>query len=48
VKQLNLLLKDAATIQKLAVDYAALTALLQQGGNASANAAKSIYGWLKA
>ncbi|MFM2360037.1 MAG: hypothetical protein RLY16_2030 [Bacteroidota bacterium] len=46
VKQLQLLLNDAPAQQQLANDYTALTTLLQQGGNASANAAKSIYDWV--
>ncbi len=41
--ELNLLLTDEAKQQQLNEDYAALKALLSQGGHASANAAESIY-----
>jgi len=43
---LNLLLNDAAKQQQLKEDYTALKQLLSQGGNASANAAKSIVHFL--
>jgi len=42
-RELNLLLTSSAKQQQLKEDYAALKALLSQGGHASANAAESIY-----
>lgn len=47
-KELSSLLNDAARKQQLKRDYADLKALLSQGGNASANAAKSINSFLSA
>ncbi len=44
--ELNLLLTSTQKQQQLQNDYAALKALLSQGGHASANAAKSIYAFL--
>jgi lipid-A-disaccharide synthase len=46
VKELNLLLNDTGKQQQLQQDYNSLKQLLSQGGNASANAAKSIYFFL--
>jgi lipid-A-disaccharide synthase len=43
---LNFLLNDPAKQQQLKEDYTALKKLLSQGGNASANAAKSIHAFL--
>jgi lipid-A-disaccharide synthase len=47
-KELEQLLTSEKKQQQLAKDYAALKALLSQGGHASANAAKSIYNFLTA
>jgi len=44
--ELNKLLNDTDKQEQLRADYAALKKLLSQGGNASANAAKSIVGFL--
>lgn len=44
--ELNNILYNTAKQQKIKTDYAALKNLLSQGGNASANAAKSIYTFL--
>lgn len=46
-KELSLLLTDANKQQQLQEDYTALKALLRKGGHASANAAASIYNYLK-
>jgi lipid-A-disaccharide synthase len=46
VKELNLLLNNPEKQQQLQQDYNSLKKLLSQGGNASANAAKSIYFFL--
>ncbi len=45
-KELNLLLNDTQKQKQVKEDYAALKALLSQGGNASANAAASICSFL--
>lgn len=45
-KELALLLTNEKKQQQLKMDYAALKSLLNQGGHASANAAKSIYNFL--
>ena len=45
-KELNDILHDPKKQQQLKEDYTALKHLLSQGGNASANAAKSIYNFL--
>ncbi len=45
--ELNLLLTDEEKQQQLKQDYSALKALLSKGGHASANAAESIYTYLK-
>jgi lipid-A-disaccharide synthase len=45
-RELSILLNDEERKQRLAVDYAALKALLSKGGHASANAAKSIYSFI--
>lgn len=45
--ELSLILNDAAKIQQIKNDYAALKELLSKGGDASANAAKSIYEFVK-
>jgi lipid-A-disaccharide synthase len=42
-KELRLILEDTAKQNAIKIDYAALKQLLKQGGNASQNAAKSIY-----
>lgn len=47
-KELNAILSDDKKKQQLRNDYAELKNLLTQGGNASANAAKSIYQFLTA
>ena len=44
--ELKLILEDVVKKQQLKNDYVGLKALLKQGGNASANAAKSIYSFL--
>jgi lipid-A-disaccharide synthase len=44
--ELDKILFDVAKQQQLQKDYTALKTLLSKGGNASANAAKSIYGYL--
>ena len=44
--ELDKILFDADKQQQLQKDYAALKALLSKGGNASANAAKSIYNYM--
>ena len=46
-QELERLLTDGAKQQQLKEDYAALKRLLSEGGHASANAAKSIYHFLK-
>ena len=46
VNELKKLLEDPARQEQLKRDYADLKNLLSQGGHASANAAKSIYGFL--
>ncbi|CAN5139465.1 lipid-A-disaccharide synthase [soil metagenome] len=46
--ELKKILSDTAKKQQLQQDYRALKALLSKGGNASANAAKSIYSFLMA
>ena len=48
LKELNLLLFDEKKIEQLKNDYADLKALLTKGGNASANAARIISGFLSA
>jgi len=45
-KELTLLLEDGTKLQQLKSDYALLWQLLKQGGNASENAAQSIYTFL--
>ena len=45
-KELGLLLNDEQKLQQINSDYTALKTLLSHGGNASANAAKSIYRFL--
>ena len=45
-KELTLLLEDGIKLQQLKSDYALLWQLLKQGGNASENAAQSIYTFL--
>jgi lipid-A-disaccharide synthase len=45
-KELNDTLHNPQKQQQLKEDYATLKHLLSQGGNASANAAKSIYNFL--
>ncbi len=45
-KELDSLLNDPQKQQQVKADYSALMALLKQGGNASANAASSIYQFL--
>ena len=45
-KELTLLLEDGTKLQQLKSDYALLWQLLNQGGNASENAAQSIYTFL--
>ena len=45
--ELNLLLTDETRLQQLKEDYTALKNLLSKGGHASANAAESIYTFLK-
>jgi len=45
-KELNKILSDSQTQQQLQKDYADLKTLLSKGGNASANAAKSIFDFL--
>lgn len=45
-KELNKILTDSSTQQQLHKDYADLKKLLSAGGNASANAAKSIFDFL--
>ncbi len=47
-RELDLVLNNAAKQQQLQKDYAALKALLSQGGHASYNAAKSIYNFISA
>jgi lipid-A-disaccharide synthase len=46
-RELKSILLDAEKQNQLKADYAALRNLLSLGGNASANAAKSIYSFLK-
>ena len=46
-KELSLILNDAGKIQQIKNDYALLKELLSKGGDASANAAKSIYEFVK-
>jgi len=45
-KELTLLVEDGTKLQQLKSDYALLWQLLKQGGNASENAAQSIYTFL--
>ena len=45
--ELNKILTDTATIEKMKSEYAELKNLLSKGGNASAKAAKSIYGFVE-
>jgi len=45
--ELNKVLKDPATITQMKRDYASLKKLLEEGGNASAKAAKSIVAFLR-
>lgn len=47
VKELTLLLKDQQKIAAIKKDYSDLKHLLSQGGDASAKAAESIYGFMK-
>ncbi|MEP6948890.1 MAG: lipid-A-disaccharide synthase [Ginsengibacter sp.] len=46
-KELNQLLFDTLKIERIQFDYRQLKKLLSEGGNASANAAKSIYDFIK-
>jgi lipid-A-disaccharide synthase len=46
-QELNRLLTDTTKQQQLQKDYADLKSLLSKGGNASSNAAKSIYNFMK-